>query len=232
MCGSWSSWIQQSTSNAIATTRNWVTFWITGLQFNQDIRVKVHRDTLYSTQNSFEKGIDHNLDISSRLWFVRSEDLHTSEDFPVSPQQLWMSLKPSTPYSACPVIFTQAWPCYSTFLKSSILSSWARNRSVSARRTFESRGKLLRVCFGYWSLSITLVESQIWPWEESHHSGWSPTLQFTFRKHGPSSTQWLPFPRSSRQRQFWEGQSHPKCSWHVRALIIKPNSLGFYNKNV
>lgn len=123
-----------------------------------------------------------------------------------------MSHEPSTHFSACPVIFTQAWPCYSTFLRSAMFCSWARNRNWSIRHALECCGSS---CIGHWSLSITLVESQVRSWEESHHSHWSPTLQFTIRKHEQSSTQWLPFSGSSGQRQFWEGQSHAQCSCHV-----------------
>jgi len=87
--------------------------------------------------------------------------------------------------------------------------------------------KLLCV-LGYWSLSITLVESQARSWEESHQSLGSPTLQFTIREHGQSSAQRLSFPGSSRQRQFWEGQSHPKCFWHVQALINNPQNRAVF----
>lgn len=204
----WSSWIQQPTSNPTATTRWPFESQLVWMAFNST-KIK-------SQACSSSPWYTYTEPFLKRVWitdwiFPAVVIWRSPQCVPVSPQQLWMSLKPSTLYSACLVIFTQAWPCYSTCLRSAILSSWARNRIVSARHVF-----------GFWSLSITLVESQVWSWEESHHSQWSPTLQFSIRKLGQSSTQWLPFPGSSWQRQFWEGQSHPKCSWHVQALIINP----------
>lgn len=159
--------------------------------------------TVYRT--NFEKGMGANFKDEPGGCVLVQLAWRSPQHLYISLQQLWTSLKPSTHFSACPVIFTQAWPCYSTFLRSAILCSWARNRFLTQQNAVEAH-VCIWACIGYWSISITLVESQARSWEESHHSHWSSTLQFTIRKHEQSSTQWLPFSGSSGQRQFWEGQ--------------------------
>lgn len=81
-----------------------------------------------------------------------------------------------------------------------------------------SAGVCWCLCVNYWSPSITLAESKARSRKEGHQSHRSSTLQFAVWKYGQSSTQWLSFPCSSRQRKFWKGQSL-KIAWHIITFV-------------